>query len=147
MRTSAVLPGGLIDTGAIVAILDRDDSWHSACVQALESLRFPLLTTEAVLTEAFHLIGTSAYNIQRLWAFVLSGALTVKTLADFDLLELRSLMTKYKDRPMDFADATLVHAANCESLSVVLTIDHDDFETYRLKGNKKFTIRPVRGAR
>lgn len=140
-------PGGLIDTGAIVATLDRDDDWHAACVQALESLRFPLLTTEAVLTEAFHLIGSSAYNVQRLWAFVLSGALTVKTPSDFDLLELRSLMTKYKDRPMDFADATLVHAANCESISLVLTIDHDDFETYRLKGNKKFIIRPVRSSR
>ena len=140
-------PGGLIDTGAIVAILDREDNWHPACVQALESLRFPLLTTEAVLTEAFHLIGSSAYNVQRLWAFVLSGALTVKTLADFDLLELRPLMTKYKDRPMDFADATLVHAANCASISLVLTIDHDDFETYRLKGNKKFIIRPIRRER
>ena len=140
-------PGALIDTGAIIAILDRDDSWHSACVQALELLRFPLLTTEAVLTEAFHLIGPNAYNIQRLWAFVSSGAITVNTLGDFDLLELRSLMTKYKDRPMDFADATLLHAANRESISVVLTIDHDDFETYRLKGNKKFTIRPIRTAR
>jgi hypothetical protein len=140
-------PGGLIDTGAIIAILDRDDSWHSACVQALESLRFPLLTTEAVLTEAFHLIGSNTYSVQSLWAFVSSGAVTVNTLGDFDLLELRSLMTKYKDRPMDFADATLVHAANRESISVVLTIDHDDFETYRLKGNKKFTIRPIRRAR
>jgi hypothetical protein len=140
-------PGGLIDTGAIIAILDRDDRWHSACVQALESLRFPLLTTEAVLTEAFHLIGSNTYNVQRLWAFVSSGAVTVNTLGDFDLLELRSLMTKYKDCPMDFADATLVHAANRESISVVLTIDHGDFETYRLKGNKKFTIRPIRRAR
>ena len=142
-----MLPGALIDTGAILAILDQDDYWHSACTQAFVALRIPLLTTEAVLTETFHLIGSSAYNMQRLWAFVLSGALTVKTVGDSDLLELRSLMTKYKDRPMDFADATLVHAANCESLSVVLTIDHDDFETYRLKGNKKFTIRPIRGVR
>ncbi len=140
-----MLPGGLIDTGAIVAILDRDDSWHSACVQALQSMRFPLLTTEAVLTEAFHLIGSSAYDMQRLWAFVLSGALTINKLADSDLSELRFMMAKYKDRPMDFADATLVHAANRELLSTVLTIDHDDFETYRLKGNKKFTIRPIRG--
>jgi predicted nucleic acid-binding protein len=142
-----VLPGALIDTGAILAILDRDDYWHSACTQALGALRIPLLTTEAVLTETFHLIGSSAYNMQRLWAFALSGALTVRTVGDSDLLELRSLMTKYRDRPMDFADATLVHAANCESLSVVLTIDYDDFETYRLKGNKKFTIRPIRRAR
>lgn len=142
-----MLPGALIDTGAILAILDQDDYWHSACTQAFVALRIPLLTTEAVLTETFHLIGSSAYNMQRLWAFVLSGALKVKTVGDSDLLELRSLMTKYKDRPMDFADATLVHAANCESLSVVLTIDHDDFETYRLKGNKKFTIRPIRRIR
>ena len=142
-----MLPGGLIDTGAIVAILDRDDSWHSACVQALQLVRFPLLTTEAVLTEAFHLIGSSAYDMQRLWAFILSGAITVSASADSHLLELRSLMAKYKDRPMDFADATLVHAANRESLSLVLTVDHDDFETYRLKGNKKFTIRPIRSGR
>ena len=142
-----MLPGALIDTGAILAILDQDDYWHSACTQALVALQIPLLTTEAVLTEAFHLIGSSAHDMQQLWAFVLSGALTVKTLGDSDLLELRSLMTKYKDRPMDFADATLVHAANCESLTVVLTIDHDDFETYRLKGNKKFTIRPIRASR
>jgi uncharacterized protein len=142
-----MLPGGLIDTGAIVAILDRNDSWHSACVQALQSVRFPLLTTEAVLTEAFHLIGSSEYDMQRLWAFILSGAITVCESADPHLLELRSLMAKYKDGPMDFADATLVHAANRESLSVVLTIDHDDFETYRLRGNKKFIIRPIRGDR
>ena len=142
-----MLPGALIDTGAILAILDRDDYWHASCTQALSALRIPLLTTDAVLTEAFHLIGSSAYNMQRLWAFVLSGALTVKAIGDSDLLELRSLMTKYKDRPMDFADATLVYAANCESLNVILTIDYDDFETYRLKGNKRFTIRPIRGAR
>lgn len=142
-----MLPGGLIDTGAIVAILDRDDYWHAACVQALQSMRFPLLTTEAVLTEAFHLIGSSPHDMQRLWAFVLSGALSVDERADSDLLELHALMAKYKDRPMDFADATLVYAANRESLSVILTIDHDDFETYRLKGNKKFTIRPIRGDR
>jgi predicted nucleic acid-binding protein len=45
---------------------------------------------------------------------------------------------------MDFADATLVHLANRESISLILTIDHDDFETYRIDGRKRFTIVPNR---
>ena len=53
-------------------------------------------------------------------------------------------MDDYSDRPMDFADATLVHLAARESISVVLTVDHDDFATYRLPRGKKFTILPTR---
>lgn len=53
-------------------------------------------------------------------------------------------MAQYADRPMDFADATLVHVAASERLSTILTIDYDDFETYRLPGRKKFTILPRR---
>ena len=49
---------GLVDTGAILALLDRDDRWHQACVEGFASLRLPLLTSSAVLTELFHLVGT-----------------------------------------------------------------------------------------
>jgi predicted nucleic acid-binding protein len=45
---------------------------------------------------------------------------------------------------MDLADATLVHLARRESLSTVFTVDHDDFETYRIGGRKKFSIVPER---
>jgi predicted nucleic acid-binding protein len=45
---------------------------------------------------------------------------------------------------MDFADATLVHLAARERVNAILTVDHDDFETYRLPGRKKFTIFPGR---
>lgn len=51
-------------------------------------------------------------------------------------------MRKYGDRPMDFADATLVHLAQRESISTVFTIDHDDFETYRIGGRRRFRILP-----
>ena len=53
-------------------------------------------------------------------------------------------MRKYADRPMDFADATLVHLAHRESLTTVFTIDHDDFETYRIGGRRRFRIVPGR---
>jgi len=137
-------PAGLIDTGAILAILEEDDAWHLACLQALRSSAMPLLTTEAVLTEAFHLIGRTAYNTERTWRFIRSGALTVRPMEDSDLPFLQALMSQYADRPMDFADATLVHLAARESLSVILTVDHADFETYRIGGRKRFTILPSR---
>jgi predicted nucleic acid-binding protein len=57
---------------------------------------------------------------------------------------MKTLMKDYADRPMDFADATLVHLAARESISLILTVDHADFETYRIGGRKRFTILPGR---
>ncbi len=144
MPSSAALASGLIDTGAILAIVDSGDTWHSACLEALRSVRIPLLTTEAVLTETFHLTGKNPHQIEKTWRFVRSGALTIHPVYDPDLLELHALMAQYSDCPMDFSDATLVHLAAQERLSTILTIDHDDFETYRLPGRKRFTILPRR---
>ena len=70
-----------------------------------------------------------------------------KAIGDPGLPELQALMAQYHDRPMDFADATLVYAATHESLSLILTVDHDDFETYRIAGRKRFTILPNRTGR
>lgn len=134
----------LIDTGAILSIVDAHERWHSVCLEALQSLRIPLLTTEAVLTETFHLTGTNPHNIEKAWAFVRSGALSISPMQDSDLPHLRALMAQYADRPMDFADATLVHLAARERISTILTVDHDDFETYRLPARKKFMILPAR---
>jgi hypothetical protein len=133
----------LIDTGAIVAILDRDDSWHSLCNATLRQLRFPLLTSEAVLTETFHLIRRSRLEVETAWGFIRSGAVSVATIEDAELSEIRGLMSRYSDRPMDFADATLVYLANRERLSTVFTIDHADFHTYRIGGRSRFRVVPV----
>jgi len=51
-------------------------------------------------------------------------------------------MQKYRDRPIDFADATLVHLARRESLATIFTIDYNDFQTYRIDGRKRFRILP-----
>jgi predicted nucleic acid-binding protein len=103
-----------------------------------------MVTSSAVLTELFHLVGDNRRQMQTTWEFVRSGALTVATLTDRDLSDLEELMRRYHDRPMDFADATLVHVAARESLSTVFTVDHDDFETYRIGGRKRFRILPAR---
>jgi hypothetical protein len=134
----------LADTGALLAYLDRTDPWHERCRQAIERLRLPLGTSSAVLTELFHLLGGNSRQVDLGWKFIRSGAVTVLPISDRDLSDIETLMRKYRDRPMDFADATLVHLAQRESVSTVFTVDHDDFETYRVGGRKRLRILPPR---
>lgn len=139
----AVSPArGLVDTGALLALLDRDDRWHRRCTAAFAELHLPLATSAAVLAELFHLLRPHEHGAA--WGLLRSGAVTVLAIGDGDLSELEALMERYRDRPMDFADATLVHLARRESLATVFTIDHDDFETYRIDGRRRFRIVPVR---
>jgi len=137
-------PAALIDTSAIVAAVNASDSRHEDCLAALASVRIPLLTTEAVLTEFFHLVQSRSLNLDAAWRFVRSGAVTVHPVGDPELPMLHALMAQYADRPMDFADATLVRLAQQQRLSTILTLDYGDFETYRLPHGKKFTILPRR---
>ena len=133
----------LIDTGAILALLDKADRWHEPCVNAFGQLRLPLLTSEAVLTELFHLVGDTQREMEGAWKFVRSGALVLGTIEHSELPQVHVLMSRYWDRPMDFADATLVYLAKRESLSVILTVDYADFATYRIEGKRQFRIVPV----
>ena len=133
----------LIDTGAIIALLDRTDSWHGVCVDAFQQLRLPLVTSEAVLTELFHLVGDSRHEMETAWKFVRSGAISLAVIEDSELPEVQTLMSRYWDRPMDFADATLVYLARRDGLSTVLTVDHADFNTYRIEARKRFRIFPT----
>jgi predicted nucleic acid-binding protein len=141
-------PRGLIDTGAVLALLDRSDHWHTACVEAFSTLPLPLATSAAILAELFHLLADPS-ELSAAWRFLRSGAVLVLPIVDEDLPELDALMHRYQDRPMDFADATLVHLARRESLSTIFTVDHNDFETYRIEGKRRFRIvpdrRPLRG--
>lgn len=134
----------LADTGALVAYLDRRDTWHARCRDAFQALQLPLGTSTAVLAELFHLIGDNARDVEAASRFVQSGALTLLPVGDDDLPEILRLMQKYRDRPMDFADATLVHLADRESITTVFTVDHDDFETFRIGGRRRFRIVPAR---
>ena len=133
----------LIDTGAILALLDRSDRWHGACVRAFAQLRLPLFTSEAVLTELFHLVGDARVQMEAAWKFVRSGALILGSVEHAELPHIHALMSRYSDRPMDFADATLVYLARRESLSTIFTVDHADFATYRIEGKRQFRVLPA----
>ncbi|HVF61385.1 MAG TPA: PIN domain-containing protein [Thermoanaerobaculia bacterium] len=139
----AARPRGLVDTGALVALLDRDDRWHRRCAEAFSALHLPLATSAAVLTELFHFLG-GAHEHAAAWTLIRSSAIVVLPIGDDDLPDLEALMHRYRDRPMDFADATLVHLARREDLATIFTVDHDDFETYRIDGKRRFRIVPQR---
>lgn len=133
----------LADTGALLAYLDRTDRWHEPCRTAFADLHLPLITSQAVLTELFHATADRPGEVEITWKFIRSGALTIASIDDRDLPDIEALMHKYRDRPMDFANATLVHLARRESLVTIFTIDHNDFETYRIDGRKRFRILPA----
>ena len=134
----------LIDTGAILAMLDRTDRWHQACVDSYRQMRLPLLTSEAVLTELFRLIGDGRAEMEAAWALVRSGVIVLATIEDAELRDVHTPMSRYWDRPMDFADATLVYLAKRERLSTILTVDHADFDTYRIEGRRRFRVLPAK---
>jgi uncharacterized protein len=133
----------LVDTGAILALLDRTDRWHRLCVDTFQQLRLPLLTSEAVVTVLFHLGGDSRHEMETAWKFLRSGAVRLAVIEDSELPEIQDLMLRYWDRPMDFADATLVYLARRERLITVFTVDQADFATYRIEGRKRFRILPA----
>jgi len=135
-------PRGLIDTGAILAFIDVTDRWHQRCVETMRMLPVPLATSAAVLTELFHLL--KPREVAAAWTLLRTGGVTVLPIGDEDLPDLEALMIRYSDRPMDFADATLVHLARREGLVTIFTVDHDDFETYRIEGKRRFRIVPGR---
>lgn len=143
MRVNDERPGGLVDTGALPALVDNSERWHFACAEAYDGMRLPLATTEAVLAETFHFALKRGFR-QQMWQFVRRGSILLAQITNTDLPALETLMHRYADRPMDFADATLVHVAEREGLRTILTVDHSDFETYRIGRRAKFRILPAR---
>lgn len=121
----------LVDTGPLVALHNPRDSNHRRCVETLDLLDEPLLTTLQVLTEAFHLL--PAYQSGVLMNFIARDGIEVSFSDPTSLSRTLTLMAKYADRPMDFADASLVACAEQFEISTVFTLDRADFATYRIR--------------
>lgn len=132
----------LVDAGPLVALLHRDDRNHDLCVSTLRSLREPLGTVWPVVTEAMHLLGFSWRAQDALWEMIGSGAVALLPLDSGDVQRMRELMRKYRDLPMDVADAALVRIAEREGIRRVFTIDRRDFAVYRPAKISRFSVIP-----
>jgi hypothetical protein len=135
--------GVLVDAGPLVAILDQSDPHHSDCVAALKTLRDPLVTVWPAFTEAMYLLGSSWRGQKALWSRVETEGLTLAPLDEGDAPRMRELMEKYRDLPMDLADAALVRVAEREDLTRIFTLDRwRHFSVYRPGRRRRFSILP-----
>lgn len=132
----------LLDTGPLVALLDRSEKHHSQCVDFLKQFEGKLFTTEPVLTEAVYLLGPSLRGQKACIEFILKGGASLVPQSVESLKRALHLMEKYEDIPMDFADATLLVLAEEAGISDVFTLDKKGFSAYRIRGRKRFTIWP-----
>ncbi len=123
----------LCDAGPLIALIDADDEHHARCAAILPTLPVPLVTTWPCFTEAMaYAGGVGGWPMQQqLWRFMERGALEIYDLTDADRARMPVLMAKYRDTPMDLADASLVTAAEALGLRRVFTTD-SDFYAYRI---------------
>jgi len=132
----------LTDTGPLVAFVNRNDPHHAACLAASQNLPAgPLLTTWPCFTEAMYLAYRAGGSPAQaaLWLLRAAGRLVLHDLTAAKADRMAELMDKYRDRPMDLADASLVVTAESLSLRRIFTID-GDFYVYRLADGSALEI-------
>jgi uncharacterized protein len=118
----------LVDAGFVVALLSSRDAYHEWAVTQASEMPPPWCTCEAVLSEAFHLLGERGAS--NLGALIRRRALLIAfTLAE-NVEPVVKLIEKYSNVPMDFADACFVRMTETLADPIVLTTD-EDFRVYR----------------
>ena len=116
----------ILDTGPWVALIDRSESRHTDCVQWLKNFSGSLYSTEAVLTEVLYLLNFSLRAQCAALDFVLKSVIEIVPSSTESLKKTKSLMKKYADLPMDFADASIVCLALETGMQNIVTFDKAD---------------------
>ena len=132
----------LLDTGALISLRDRSQQRHAAVSAYFRNWKDAVVTSEAVLTEATHLLGRVPGGRSACLDFILRGGATMVPSSRASLERARELIMQYADLPMDYADATLVVLAEELGTNLILTTDRRDFEVYRLHGSRPFKVVP-----
>lgn len=126
----------LVDTGPLVALFHARHRHHEAAKAILQSNPAALVSTWPVITEACHFLGQAGKRA--LLAFIRRGGLRLEGLTVDDVPQIDELLVRYEK--MDFADATLVLAAEKTGISEIFTIDRRDFEAYRTRSGRRFRL-------
>ena len=132
----------LLDTGPWVALIDRSEQGHIECASWLEKFEGELYSTEAVLTEVLYLLNFSLKAQAAAINFVLQQAVILVPASFESLNRAKQLMEKYRNVPMDYADASLVCLAEDLLIQDIATLDKKDFGIYRLPSKRSFHLLP-----
>ncbi len=120
----------IVDTGPLVAFLDRAEQHHRWVVKQVEELDGPLLVCEPVLAEAMYLLARFPKAQDALFGLLENGALRIAFRIEEHVPALLKLHQKYRGRPMSLADACIVRMTEIYEQHAVLTLD-SDFTVYR----------------
>ena len=126
----------LADTGPIVAYLNRRDRHHDWAVAHLRQLRPPLLTCEAVLSEAVFLLQSAPGGGDRVMDLLGRGVLRLPFVLQEESSAVSRLLRRYDSVPMDLADACLVRMSEQHADCVLLTVDSEFRDVYRRHGRQ-----------
>ncbi len=126
----------LIDTGPLVAAINAREGSHPWVNGQLQQIKQPMLTCEAVITEACFLLGTKQGLLFNLMD---AGVLEIEFSLKHDAKSICKLMDKYADVPMSLADACLVRMSEIHDGSRVFTLD-GDFKIYRRNGRQTIPL-------
>jgi predicted nucleic acid-binding protein len=132
----------LVDAGPLVAVGDASDANHARCVSALKEVAEPLGTVWPAVTEALDRLLDVPEGQDAVMEMLRRGVVRLLTIGHEDVPRIQELMAKYRDQPMDLADAALVRLAEREGLDRVFTVDRRDFAVYRIAKRKAFRIIP-----
>jgi uncharacterized protein len=133
------LRAALLDTGVIVALLDRSERKHAACAEAIKNSDAALVTCEAVIAESCYLLRGHAGAAEAILENIRTGTFQIPVQLAQSAGSLQRLYRKYRDRDMDLADACLVQLAGELQTGDILTLD-SDFEIYRWGTGKPFRL-------
>ena len=136
MRSGKVL----LDTGPLVAYFNKKDRYHDWAIAQFAMINPPLLTCEAVLSEACFLLRHYEMGAENVVELLERGLLTIPFRLENELSAIKGLLLRYKNIPMSLADGCLVRIAEQNATSVILTTD-SDFRIYRK--NKRNIIRTI----
>jgi predicted nucleic acid-binding protein len=120
----------LLDTGPLVALLNRRDQHHTWATRQFETYALPFLSCEPVRAEAAHLLRRAGVEPATVLTLVTSGAVRLDDAMPPDAEALRAALARYRDVPMDVADACMVRLHARHPDSRILTLD-SDFFVYR----------------
>ena len=122
----------LIDAGPIIALFDRSDQHHKQVLSFMATFDGRLISTWPVLTEVCYMLDFNPETQIDFLDWVIEGGIDVHNLEPWQLNSIRDTLKTYSDLPADFADASLMEAAESKSLKFILTLNKG-FSVYKLK--------------
>jgi uncharacterized protein len=129
----------LLDAGVIVSALNKRERHHAVCLRAMEESDQPMYTCEAVIMESCHLLRKTPGAAEAVLANLVHGQFEIAFQLAKSITVIDELMRKYRDTPIDFADACLIHMADELGTGDILTLD-SDFQHYRWRKTRPFNL-------